>query len=95
MGRTFLTERGFDSAAAAHFGVGYAPNGWENLVKHLRGRGFTDEELATGGLASRGPARRSSTGSGAGWSGRSVTSPAMWWVSVRANFERTTTGRSI
>ncbi len=54
VGRTFLNERGFDSAAAAHFGVGYAPNGWENLVKHLRGRGFTDEELATGGLASRG-----------------------------------------
>ena len=54
IGRTFLDERGFDSAAAAHFGVGYAPNGWEYLVKHLRGRGFTDEELATGGLASRG-----------------------------------------
>ncbi|HEY5457784.1 MAG TPA: DNA primase [Acidothermaceae bacterium] len=54
IGRTFLTERGFDGAAAAHFGVGYAPNGWEHLVKHLRGRGFTDEELATGGLASRG-----------------------------------------
>jgi DNA primase len=54
IGRTFLDERGFDAAAAAHFGVGYAPNGWEHLVKHLRGRGFTDEELATGGLASRG-----------------------------------------
>jgi DNA primase len=54
IGRQFLDERGFDAAAAAHFGVGYAPNGWEHLVKHLRGRGFTDEELATGGLASRG-----------------------------------------
>ena len=54
IGRTFLDERGFDANAAAHFGVGYAPNGWEHLVKHLRGRGFTDEELATGGLASRG-----------------------------------------
>ena len=54
IGRQFLDERGFDSAAAAHFGVGYAPNGWEHLVKHLRGRGFTDDELATAGLASRG-----------------------------------------
>ena len=54
VGRTFLSERGFDAAAAAHFGVGYAPIGWEHLVKHLRGRGFTDDELATGGLASRG-----------------------------------------
>jgi DNA primase len=54
IGRTFLDERGFDSSAASHFGVGYAPNGWEHLVKHLRGRGYSDEELATAGLASRG-----------------------------------------
>ena len=54
IGRTFLDERGFDANAAAQFGVGYAPNGWEHLVKHLRGRGFTDEELSIGGLASRG-----------------------------------------
>jgi DNA primase len=54
IGRQFLDERGFDAEAAAHFGVGYAPNSWEHLVKHLRGRGFTDDELATGGLASRG-----------------------------------------
>ncbi len=54
IGRNFLDERGFDSAAASHFGVGYAPNGWEHLVKYLRGRGYSDEELATAGLASRG-----------------------------------------
>jgi DNA primase len=54
IGRRFLDERGFDSQAAAHFGVGYAPAGWEHLVKHLRGRGFTDEELSVGGLALRG-----------------------------------------
>jgi DNA primase len=54
IGRRFLEERGFDAAAAAHFGVGYAPNGWENLVKHLRAKGFSDDELTTGGLASHG-----------------------------------------
>ncbi len=54
IGRRFLEERGFDAAAAAHFSVGYAPNGWENLVKHLRAKGFSDDELATGGLASHG-----------------------------------------
>jgi DNA primase len=52
--RTFLTERGFDEAAWAHFGVGYAPNGWDITLKHLRGTGFTDTELLTGGLASQG-----------------------------------------
>jgi len=54
IGRRFLDERGFDAASASHFGVGYAPNGWEHLVKHLRAKGFSDDELATGGLASRG-----------------------------------------
>jgi len=33
--RTFLAERGFDLAAAAHFGCGYAPEGWDKLVKAL------------------------------------------------------------
>ena len=54
IGRRFLEERGFDANAAAHFGVGYAPIGWENLVKHLRAKGFSDDELTTGGLASHG-----------------------------------------
>ena len=53
-GRRFLDERGFDSSSALHFGVGYAPNSWESLVKHLRAKGFSDDELTTGGLASRG-----------------------------------------
>lgn len=60
-GRDFLTGRGFDSAALERFAVGYAPGGWDALVKHLRGRGFTDKEMLTGGLASdgrRGPIDR-------------------------------------
>ncbi|GAA2758491.1 DNA primase [Actinopolymorpha rutila] len=50
-GRTFLAERGFDRAAAEHFGVGFAPRGGSALLSHLRGRGFADDELATAGLA--------------------------------------------
>jgi DNA primase len=52
--RSFLTERGFDEAAWAHFGVGYAPAGWDHLVRHLRGLGFSDAELLAGGIASQG-----------------------------------------
>ncbi len=55
IGRRFLDERGFDAQAAALFGVGYAPAGWEHLVKHLRAKGFSDDELVVGGLVSRGP----------------------------------------
>ncbi|MDT7545559.1 MAG: primase, partial [Actinomycetota bacterium] len=54
IGRTFLAERGFDQSAATTYGVGYAPNGWDHLVKHLRGKGFSQEELVTSGLASQG-----------------------------------------
>ena len=53
-GKQFLAERGFDRAAAAAYGVGFAPQGWDNLVKHLRGRGFSQEELLAAGLASEG-----------------------------------------
>ncbi|SEG59800.1 DNA primase [Thermomonospora echinospora] len=54
IGRRFLAERGFDLAHAEHFGVGYAPREWEALVRHLRGRGFSDRELINGGLAREG-----------------------------------------
>ena len=53
-GRKFLADRGFDADAAALFGVGYAPKGWDSLVKHLRGKGFTEKELTASGLASAG-----------------------------------------
>ncbi|HVV74755.1 MAG TPA: DNA primase [Mycobacteriales bacterium] len=52
--RAFLTERGFDEAAWERFGVGYAPNGWDNTVNHLRRKGFTDAELLAAGIASQG-----------------------------------------
>jgi DNA primase len=56
-GRRFLAERGFDQAAAEQFGVGFAPQGWDALTRHLRGRGFTDAELVTSGLLSAGSGR--------------------------------------
>ena len=50
----FLGARGFDPAATRKFGVGYAPRGWDHLLKHLRSRGFTDEELKATGMFSEG-----------------------------------------
>jgi DNA primase len=52
--RAFLSERGFERADAERFGVGYAPAAWEELTRHLRGRGFTDAELIAAGLAREG-----------------------------------------
>ncbi|MFB0835208.1 DNA primase [Arthrobacter halodurans] len=53
-GRDFLAERGFDQAACAQFGVGYAPKGWDALLKHLRNKGFRDDELKLTGMFSEG-----------------------------------------
>ncbi|MEW1679945.1 DNA primase [Streptomyces sp. NPDC093594] len=53
-GRVFLADRGFDQAAALHFGVGYSPQGWDHLTRFLRGKGFSDKELVLSGLAQEG-----------------------------------------
>lgn len=61
IGRKFLADRGFDQAAAQHFGVGYSPAGWDHLTRFLRGRGFSDKELILSGLSQdgrRGPIDR-------------------------------------
>jgi len=52
--RKFLTDRGFEAKDAERFGVGYSPASWEDLTRHLRGRGFTDAELLASGLATQG-----------------------------------------
>jgi DNA primase len=52
--RQFLAERGFDQAAAAQFGVGFAPRGGEVMLKYLRSKGFSEEELLASGLAGQG-----------------------------------------
>jgi DNA primase len=49
--REFLAQRGFDAAAAATYGCGFAPGGWDVMTKHLRRQGFTGEELVAAGLA--------------------------------------------
>jgi DNA primase len=53
-GRQFLAERGFDQEAATAYGVGYAPQGWDALTRHLRAKGYSNEELILGGLVSEG-----------------------------------------
>ena len=52
-GREFLKSRGFDQAAAKHFGVGWAPKGWSGLTDHLKGLGFSDDELVAAALAGK------------------------------------------
>ena len=60
-GRDLLSKRGFDKAACKIFGVGYSPDDWDGLTKHLQGQGFSVEELEIAGLSKigqRGPIDR-------------------------------------
>jgi DNA primase len=52
--REFLAKRGFKLSDIEQFGVGYSPAAWDELTRHLRGRGFTDDELTRAGLARQG-----------------------------------------
>ena len=52
--RQYLVERNFDAAAAAHFGCGFAPSGWDTLTKHLLRKGFEFKELEAAGLSLEG-----------------------------------------
>ena len=48
--RQFVDGRGFDRAAAEHFGMGYAPKDGRALHRHLNSKGFRDDELVKAGL---------------------------------------------
>src|SRR5690606_8938628 len=52
-GRVFLGKRGFDPGAAQRFGVGFAPKGGA-LGRHLKGLGFSEQDLITAGLLGKG-----------------------------------------
>ncbi|WP_433209776.1 DNA primase [Dactylosporangium sp. CS-047395] len=52
--REFLAQRGFSKEAAERYGCGFAPEGWDNLAKHLRQKGYSAQELTTAGLCREG-----------------------------------------
>jgi DNA primase len=52
--RRYLRDtRGITDAFASEAGFGVAPDGWDKLITHLRGKGFSAELLEQAGLASR------------------------------------------
>ena len=48
--RRYLEGRGVDAEVARRFGLGYAPEGWDNLLGLMRREGLSDELLAQAGL---------------------------------------------
>jgi len=49
----YALGRGLSKGILTTFGVGYAPDSWDSMVKALRGKGYTEEELITSGLVSK------------------------------------------
>lgn len=47
----YLLRRGLSKKTIASFGLGYAPNGWHNLIDHMRSLGFSRQELVFANLA--------------------------------------------
>ncbi|PAU68263.1 DNA primase [Bifidobacterium criceti] len=52
--RQLLGGRDFSQEDCARFGCGYAPQGWDNLVRHLANKGYTQQEMLDAGLARQG-----------------------------------------
>ena len=48
--RDYLVGRGIKKSSWEKFGLGYAPAGWENILKFLGKKGFTHPEIATSGF---------------------------------------------
>lgn len=47
---TYLTERNINQEAMKNFRLGYAPQGWDNLIKYLTKKNYTPEEIEKTGL---------------------------------------------
>ena len=44
-GLEYFLGRGLTMQTIKHFGLGYAPDEWDGLLKHMRSKGFTNQEL--------------------------------------------------
>ena len=55
---TYLTGRGLTRKTIRSFGLGYAPDNWDVLCKHLSGLAFSEAEMLDAGVASRGKGGR-------------------------------------
>lgn len=52
--RSYLGTRGVDVAAIERYGIGWAPDAWDTLVRHLGARRFAPDEIVESGLATQG-----------------------------------------
>ena len=54
MGYDYYIGRALSAATINHFGLGFAPDRWDALLKHMRAKGYQPAELVDAGLARKG-----------------------------------------
>ncbi|MBQ7277851.1 MAG: DNA primase [Clostridia bacterium] len=54
-GRDYAQKRGLVKDIILRFGIGYAPEGWDNLMQHMEKQGFLEKELLDAGLLVKNP----------------------------------------
>lgn len=52
-GRQYLAHRQLTENTVRKYGLGYAPDSWDSLKRHMIGKGYREEDLVTAALLSR------------------------------------------
>lgn len=53
IGLQYFLDRGLTKSTINHFGLGYAPNSWDELIKYLGSKGYSKSELVEADLAKK------------------------------------------
>ena len=54
VGLQYFLDRGLSLKTIKHFGLGYAPNSWDSLIKHLKSLGYNPSDMLAAGVVRRG-----------------------------------------
>ena len=54
VGLQYFLDRGLSLKTIKHFGLGYAPNSWDSLIKHLKSLGYNLSDMLAAGVVRRG-----------------------------------------
>lgn len=54
VGLQYFLNRGLSLKTIKHFGLGYSPNSWDSLIKHLKSLGYNPSDMLAAGVVRRG-----------------------------------------
>lgn len=52
-GLDYFLDRGLTQETIRHFGLGFAPDRWDGLLRHMKSKGYTEQELVAADLAKK------------------------------------------